>query len=856
MGRKHKKGNFRKQMPTPGDGDMESAAMKALAEGKFRKARDAFKVLCKQDREKYLPRLIEANLGLAREMLVRGQVQEARQVLDYLKSIAPESSVRALELEAARAGGTFSSDPSRICLTLHLERNHMSEEEILMLADQAVLGFERPAPENPVAVELSHVLDALEAVADRRYDEARPSLRALPFHSAFNHWKLWIKGVAAYHQGESGKALQCLQKIPDGTVSHRAAGLYRWLIEGAPRPDARALGGGCAMLGLPTQIAPALLEAEDSWCGGDPVLAYQKLRLAWKEFPVLGNDLAGCLSEFFFKSIFRLDQDAMDEYAHCFFQMERHGRYRGDAERMWVLWIICRLLDEWDENSQLKEKFRQYIRLLNRCHGPNPQRDSLAFIWLAERLSEEKLPTTIFGWAMFGCPEAWDPEGAKDAYEKSIEIDPDNLEAYLGYCKLLEESNELSVRNRLLDTMSRRFPDRKEVLLRAGLLCLERKALNKGLGYLERVYEQDRLDPAVSRGLIEGYLQLARRHAEKGRLEEARKSWIKAEAKTVDSWQDCTRNRWCLRLQQSILEGVYGDKQTSQRLAREAEAGFPCRTSYLWFVHLAFTELFRKEEKFHGDQYRREAFEGARAARAGLMLRILFYWAPKKNRTPLRVESHYRDFENYLRFALRQPFDRHDVVHLERELSSHPRFAEWPVQFAERLLAQDPQEPMMRILQLEARAKNGPPCHPRLMRDQAAAIQTEARQRRDTEALQRVADLLKRLPPDTAYDPTPSDDLSLPDDAFGVEEDEAEVPDFHADSEIFIDTILDLLADIPEDSLEEFKAANMPNVPDSLFNLIVAVAKGQKPAQGIKSLFESKAGCQNDPNQPDLFDLP
>ena len=49
----------------------DPAATQTLAwmrEGRWRKARDAAKELVKRERERYIPLLIEANVGLTREM--------------------------------------------------------------------------------------------------------------------------------------------------------------------------------------------------------------------------------------------------------------------------------------------------------------------------------------------------------------------------------------------------------------------------------------------------------------------------------------------------------------------------------------------------------------------------------------------------------------------------------------------------------------------------------------------------------------------------------------------------------------------------------------------------------------------
>ena len=48
-----------------------------MRDGKWRKARDAAKDLCKKDRPRYMPLLVEANAGLARELIGKGLAKDA-----------------------------------------------------------------------------------------------------------------------------------------------------------------------------------------------------------------------------------------------------------------------------------------------------------------------------------------------------------------------------------------------------------------------------------------------------------------------------------------------------------------------------------------------------------------------------------------------------------------------------------------------------------------------------------------------------------------------------------------------------------------------------------------------------------
>src|ERR1700732_4382482 len=96
MGKKHHK-NSRRASELSSE-QLERQARDDMAASRFRKARDTYKILCKQDREKHLPGLIEANRRLAEQLMENGLISEAEQVLAYLKTIAPSSSMLATDV--------------------------------------------------------------------------------------------------------------------------------------------------------------------------------------------------------------------------------------------------------------------------------------------------------------------------------------------------------------------------------------------------------------------------------------------------------------------------------------------------------------------------------------------------------------------------------------------------------------------------------------------------------------------------------------------------------------------------------------------------------------------------------------
>ena len=125
---------------------LEAEGRKHLDAKRFRKARDTFKQLCKRDRTRYLPLLVEANMGLAREMLRKGQVSEAEQVITYLKTIAAPSVLAQLEAEIAVHQGDWTAAGQAALARLSDDKTASLAEDALRWADHAVLAFGEGTP--------------------------------------------------------------------------------------------------------------------------------------------------------------------------------------------------------------------------------------------------------------------------------------------------------------------------------------------------------------------------------------------------------------------------------------------------------------------------------------------------------------------------------------------------------------------------------------------------------------------------------------------------------------------------------------------------------------------------------------
>src|SRR5271166_2915928 len=178
MGKKHHK-NSRRPSELSSE-QLERQAREDMSAGRFRKARDTYKILCKLDREKNLPGLIEANRRLAEELMENGLISEAEQVLAYLKTIAPSSSVRATDVCLALKRHDWRAAQEGALRLLNDKTTAQDERDRAAMADALVLAFADPQESGrlvfPEASDLAAVVGALRCASEERWEQAQELL--------------------------------------------------------------------------------------------------------------------------------------------------------------------------------------------------------------------------------------------------------------------------------------------------------------------------------------------------------------------------------------------------------------------------------------------------------------------------------------------------------------------------------------------------------------------------------------------------------------------------------------------------------------------------------------------------------
>ncbi len=849
---------------TPALAAAEQRAREFLGQAKWRKARDELKPLVKADRARYLPLLIEANLGLAREMITKGQTEEARQVLAYLGTIAPAQQLVSLEAEVAARSGKSGGFTAKFASALADGAAGLPQGERLRLADQLVLAFE-PVPDKPgLGGELRAVHEALRAACEQQWAKAAELLRSVPHRSSFSHWAAFLKGVAAFHNGERERAERFFSGLPATSVPAKASLAYRILGRPAnpsnavPEPTEAALDGACHLAGL-VGVGRWLLTADRLWKQGRYADSYRVFRDGVAQFPGDGLDWVGSLSDFYFQAPFAMSEAQRDPYMGYLDGLLHRKAAKSQIEEMRILRLFSLLEQQVMSGWDLRMDWEGFIQAHRQTYGPNPRLESLAYGWLGEQLSRPRAGS-YFG---PGGPEPRlrDAAGARDCLEKAIQLDPRNLEAHLLLAAVYGILNRNSERNRLLDKMAREFPQEKPVLVQNAQGCIARKAYNKALTLLESARRLDRLDPQIPEQIVVARRRLARQQYEQHQLEKARQSLAPIEEFLTDKPQDFQRSRWTAFLRQGLMERLFGESERAGALLAQARAASPFPAAFLFFAHLTYRVYARppRSDSPFLPELRTELKRAPSAANGVLLMLMFHYWDQAPDRPPL--EGEVALLRNYLQSAAKRACTRAEAKSVV-ELCSQMQFKDSAARFVKVMLKQDPGDPSFRLF--DYYLKSPWELGPEEKEEWLGQILEEAQRRGDQEMIQKLQGMVRSLhhPPPVPAGPEAMDfeDEEDFDDAGGGLPEAMLPPMAAADQDLFAE-MLEMLANASEADVQRLRKTKPKDMPDFMFDMLLAAAKGKGPLPGplepappkTPKPPQPKPAAPQDPNQGQLF---
>lgn len=824
------------QPPSP-EAAAEQRVRAWLSESRWRKARDEAKLLVKQDRARFLPLLIEANVGLTREMIAKGLTTEAQQVLQYLRTIAPAAQCNVLELELdARSGVTAASLP-KYAATLASPPAPLTPLEQTRLADLVVLAFEPVAASSPaesaLAREVAAVHEALRAVSLSQWDAALATLRAIPHRSAFSHWVVFIRSLIGFYTGDDAKALRGFQSLPAESAPARASQPFLLLM---PQPDVSvacqpaseaSVESVCQITGL-AGLGGLMCRADKLWRTGQFGESYRVFRDNVRLFPTCDAGPLGALSGFFFQAPHEMPVEQRETYLEYFsnltgFLTGMH-RFKNSTEAMRALRMLTLIDAPFLPAEVLQQDWEAYIQHRESLFGPNPRFASLAYGWLGEQLSLVRPQHGFFGETK---PRLRDEKGAIQALQRSIELDPDNLSAHLQLSRIYEALKRNSDLNRLLDTMTRRFPDNKQVLLMAAQGCLERKAFTKGLNYLERARQIDQLDPTIPDAIATQQRRLARQHFQQGRRGKGRELLAGLETWFVDDSMDLQRSRWAGHARHGVMECLWGDADRGGELLAQARAGSPHAAVFLLFTHMThrvYANVPTEKSPFLKEC--RNAIQAtATLARLLPLLRVMEYWLKAPEQPPMD-----REFNMLARIStsvLRKPFTMEEATDALNLMRIHHVFELAIEDLVERVLREDPKNPKFRLYEI---AELGGMDHASLENSRARVkdVLDEARRRHDEPSIREATALLRDLDRPRPKMDFPEDEEFEPDDSFLEPSDEDDLPDippFPGD----VKALLEMLRNASPAILKEMRETRPPGMSAADFDMLLEIARGNVP---------------------------
>jgi len=780
----------KKKIPDSAAEPSEQHICDLLEQRKWRKARDEAKLGAKKEPARFLTLIVRANIGLAQEMISKGLHSEARQVISYLKTIAPPETV--LLLEAQMDAGSASTAGKATSLLAILNHASLPEADAVRhdAADRLVLLFDpqldSDRPEHAATIrEVQAIWSALQAVSEKSWEKAGETLRSVGARSPFRFWRLFIKGQIAFHRKDFATARRCFAELPPDTVPGRARRLYALWMDTEPavrkaiafeEPLIRAFG---RMAGH-SDMVPLLLGAEKK-AGKEryPTDIRRHFPEGLPGFPSLRPDLIGALTDFYFHTLLLACQNPYSPYPDLLDDLVNSRDWENDTERMLFLQSWCFFFLERAYTAKWQSRWRDFLGLQEKFYGKSRRFRSMGYLWAAGLLiqpnsmavSQMQLPSDRLP------IETRHAKKAMELLQKSIQEDPGQRQAYVLLAKLLQILGRSKEYRTLFETMSERFPMDKEILTAAAGLCLERNEFQKGVAYLESALRIDRLDPLLADMYVRAQLMFIRQHYEKGNVQEARKimDFLESSEYILDTQDNFDRSRWTLFLRRGLMEKGFVGEEAAFAWLQKASASAPSEAVCL-LQSLLLWGLYRPKENPHLNPFDKplRAFLTKRSdvGQALWLLRLYRYFSffgnvPHRKRADDMIVL-------CLKAAGKQPFRREEFLQLVELLPPENPFTLCLRSYLQRLLQQDAKDPLARFFMIFYRFEKFQ--SPGERSEKLKEILEEAIARREDQAIRLIRRELEKEAKPKGYPPPPD----LFDDDFDDDLDEMaeNVPDY------------------------------------------------------------------------------
>ncbi|MFO7495576.1 MAG: hypothetical protein R6X05_08095 [Desulfobacterales bacterium] len=581
MGKKNKrkKKSPRSSTTPPGRPPEQVAqlAESALAQGQLRKACTFFRQLCQEDPERYLGRWVEASQQLFDQLLAAGRLPEAKALLVSLERKVAAAAIRSSQIQLALRQGDFVRAAPLAAAEIS-SGGALTAPQQARAVDALVLVFQEDDPELALppglGADRQRVWQALALVSQANFEAALQAVRPVGLGSPFANWKWFVKGLCAFYTGQDPKADQAFTRTVAGSVPAKAAEAYLLLLGKAAGPaqelkNPALLQAACHLAGV-GEAGAVIARADTLWQTGRYRDALRHVQRHLADFPSDRPGFQQDLTQFFYNAWRDLPARQADAYVEFLFRSAEKHRQQGAAGKFLAYRAEALWLDrQWCDDSEIIAAWEDVLTLYQARYGRHPRVQAIVYQHLGDIFAREEVEDTpfdfFFSWRRRKGVQLRNPRQAAHFYQQAVDADPDNPEGYFALLALYEKTAEKSKINKILDGIIRRFPDNKTALFKAGLRCMQRKAFNKGMGYLERALALDPIDAQAREGLVLACIQAALRYAQQGRMAQCQEVMQKALERGSPRTDDFNLGRCYLHVRWAVMADLGGDAAEAGR---------------------------------------------------------------------------------------------------------------------------------------------------------------------------------------------------------------------------------------------------------------------------------------------------
>jgi tetratricopeptide (TPR) repeat protein len=562
----------RPKFPPPGRSptDLKARIQRAEAEGRYQQALELAKNLFKQDPTPAHKELFKKmTLARARQLRNLGHGRDAQTVLENAVNLDPGREWQEQVAEELAACG-------QVLRALELLRRFPDSPAMPRVLAQAVDAAVskgksgRDLLPEVLRAQFDAVVQAF-AQAEAGQDEAcRTTLQAIGLQSPFLEWKVLLRGLLAYYQGDDVRALENWQRLNADRLPARLAAPLRFTIDGPYRTaQPPATQGRLQQQADRLQnsgLVPSL-RALQSTLGQEGKL-HQAFRQVESFLPALRQQaphLVPRLAASFYWAIINVGgPEDIPRYQRVFPPPADDPKF----SRLHAL-----AYEHWQNLSEAHQCWREYEKevAVNSQVWPGDQAQRVrALIWhhmginaasIPDKKEMEELPAFLRNHP--DRPQPLEPSAEK-CFEHSLELAPEQLETYEALFQLWQRKKKpaeaVKVGRRLLE----RFPEHVPTLEAMGDLRLKQQAFAEGLEFFQRALQANPLEKRLRDRVSHAHLLNARNHAEKGHFEEARAEYRAALALEEGKKSPTVLCKW------AACEFKAGSPEQAEDLLRQA----------------------------------------------------------------------------------------------------------------------------------------------------------------------------------------------------------------------------------------------------------------------------------------------